>query len=46
LGTVLSVVRTTQSMMAPAAPSEEGLAISDALKEVAKKVGDALRKKK
>ena len=45
LGAVLSVMMTTQSLMAPNAATEEGRAVSDALKEAAKKIGEAMNKK-
>jgi hypothetical protein len=46
LSPFLAAMQTSQSLMAPAAPSEEGKAVSDALTEAAKKMSEALKKKK
>ena len=46
LGSFLSIMKTTQSLIGSAEPTEEGKAASDALSDVAKKVSETLKKKK
>ena len=46
LGSFASILQTTQSMLAPAEPTEEGKAVSDAIDDAAKKMSEALKKKK
>ncbi|MCI0350422.1 MAG: hypothetical protein L0Z53_13435, partial [Acidobacteriales bacterium] len=46
LGPFMSIMQATQAAVTPAAPTEEGKAVSDALGETAKNVTQALNKKK
>jgi hypothetical protein len=46
VGPFMSIMQATQSAMNPAAPSEEGKALADALNETARNIAQALNKRK